>query len=88
MKVKAMTGFAGAVCMTAGEVRDISDGAIVKDLINAGYVESMEPEGKETAPPEGDGEKDGESPKKEGTAEDKTPRRGVKKDETKSDHGG
>lgn len=88
MKVKAMTSFAGAVCMTAGESRDISDKALVKDLISAGYVESMEAEEKEAVPPEGDEEKDGEPPKKEEPAEDKPPKRSVKKDEAKSDHNG
>lgn len=42
MKVKALTGFAGAVCMAAGEVRNIADEVLVKDLIGAGYVETVE----------------------------------------------
>ena len=88
MKVKAVTSFAGAVCMTAGESRDIKNEALVKDLISAGYVESMEAEEKEAVLTEGDGEKGGEPPKKEEQAEDKPPKRSVKKDETKSDHNG
>lgn len=37
MKVKALVGFAGAVSMAAGEIRDI-DEAIARDLLHAGYV--------------------------------------------------
>ena len=37
MKVKALVGFAGAVSMAAGEIRDI-DEAIARDLLYAGYV--------------------------------------------------
>ena len=40
MLVKALTSFAGAVSMGAGETRDIDDKAILRDLIAAGYVEA------------------------------------------------
>lgn len=38
MRVKALVSFAGIVSMGVGEVRDISDKAIVDDLLRAGYV--------------------------------------------------
>lgn len=38
-KVRAKVSFAGMISMGAGEVRDIQDDGIVKDLISAGYVE-------------------------------------------------
>ena len=41
MKVKAKTSFAGIVTMAAGETRDIPDAKIVKDLVQAGYVEEV-----------------------------------------------
>lgn len=40
-KVKAKLSFAGVVTMGVGEVRDITDKAIVKDLVQAGYVEEV-----------------------------------------------
>ena len=40
-KVKAKVSFAGVVTMGVGEVRDITDKAIVKDLVQAGYVEKV-----------------------------------------------
>lgn len=39
MKLKALVSFAGKVSMYAGEVKDIKDEFIVKDLIRAGYAE-------------------------------------------------
>lgn len=41
MKVKALTSFCGVVTMMMGEVGEISDLAIVKDLLNAGYIEEV-----------------------------------------------
>ena len=45
MKVKALKSFSGAVSMAKGDVRDINDEYILKDLIKAGYVveEAKEP---------------------------------------------
>lgn len=40
MLVKALKSFAGAVSMGAGETRDIDDEAILRDLMDAGYVEA------------------------------------------------
>ena len=42
MKVKALTSFAGKISMFEGEVREIADDAIAKDLINARYIEAIE----------------------------------------------
>jgi len=40
-KVKAKVSFSGVVTMGAGDVRDITDEATVKDLVSAGYVEEI-----------------------------------------------
>lgn len=40
-KVKAKISFAGVVTMGVGEVRDITDKEILKDLLQAGYVEEI-----------------------------------------------
>ena len=39
MLVKALTSFAGKISMHAGEIKEIADEAIVRDLLRAGYVE-------------------------------------------------
>lgn len=44
MRVKALKGFAGKVTMYAGEVKDIPDDAVARDLLAAGYVKKIEPE--------------------------------------------
>ena len=44
MKVKALKSFTGAVSMSVGEVRNITDKVIANDLVNAGYVECLESE--------------------------------------------
>ena len=44
MKVKAIVSFSGAVSMGLGEVREIKDKAILKDLLNAGYIEEVDKE--------------------------------------------
>lgn len=38
---KALISFSGLISMTVGEVREISDQAIVKDLLDAGYIEPV-----------------------------------------------
>lgn len=43
-KVKALTSFAGIVSMTAGEVGEVADEAILSDLVRVGYVEELEKE--------------------------------------------
>lgn len=42
MNVKATTNFCGAITMAIGEVRNISDDEVVKDLVSAGYVVSVD----------------------------------------------
>ena len=44
---KALKSFAGKVSMRKGEVKAINDKEIVKDLLNAGYIEEVKPEKKE-----------------------------------------
>lgn len=44
---KALKSFAGAVSMRKGEVKEINDKEIVKDLLNAGYIEEVKPVKKE-----------------------------------------
>lgn len=39
---KALVSFSGKFSMTAGEVKEIADPAIVKDLKRAGYIEEAE----------------------------------------------
>ena len=40
---KAKISFSGVVSMEQGEVKDIADIAIVKDLLRAGYIEEIKP---------------------------------------------
>lgn len=40
---KALKSFSGVVSMAEGEVKDISDPTIVKDLVEAGYIEEVKP---------------------------------------------
>lgn len=39
MLVKALTNFAGKISMCVGEIKDIQDENILKDLMQAGYIE-------------------------------------------------
>ncbi len=39
MLYKAKISFTGLISMAKGEVREISDSSIVRDLLNAGYIE-------------------------------------------------
>jgi hypothetical protein len=43
---KALKSFSGLVSMRKGEVRDISNLAYVKDLLNAKYIEEVKTETK------------------------------------------
>lgn len=38
MLYKATVSFSGMISMTGGEVREISDSSLVKDLLKAGYI--------------------------------------------------
>jgi hypothetical protein len=46
MLYKALVSFSGAVSMTMGEVKEITDKAIVEDLLKAGYIEEVKTEKK------------------------------------------
>lgn len=41
---RAKIGFTGLITMKKGEVKEIKDKKIVKDLLNAGYIEEIKPE--------------------------------------------
>lgn len=43
MAYKAVVSFSGKVSMVVGEVRDLTNNAIVKDLLKAGYIEEVQP---------------------------------------------
>ncbi len=45
---KALVSFAGKVSMYKGEVKEITDKAVVEDLLNAKYIEKVETQPKET----------------------------------------
>lgn len=40
---KAKIGFSGIISMKKGEVKEIKDKKIAKDLLNAGYIEEVKP---------------------------------------------
>lgn len=40
---KALRSFTGKTVMKKGETRDLTDKAIIKDLIKAGYIEEVKP---------------------------------------------
>ncbi len=42
MQYKALVSFSGQISMTVDEVREITDQAIVKDLLKAGYIEAIQ----------------------------------------------
>lgn len=41
---KALKSFTGKVAMTKGQVKDIEDKDIAKDLLNSGYIEEVKNE--------------------------------------------
>lgn len=47
---RALISFSGKVSMAEGEIRDISDKAIVSDLLDAGYIEEITPAKAEKKP--------------------------------------
>lgn len=47
---KAKVSFSGKVSMCEGEIREITDDKIVKDLLKAGYVEELKPANIEVKP--------------------------------------
>ena len=42
MAYRALKSFSGVISMVKGEVREIKDEAIAKDLVRAGYVADMQ----------------------------------------------
>lgn len=40
---KALKSFSGVVSMVSGEVKDISDPLVIKDLVKAGYIVEVKP---------------------------------------------
>ena len=40
---KAIIGFSGLITMKKGEIKEIKDKALVKDLLKAGYIEEVKP---------------------------------------------
>ena len=41
---KALKSFSGKISMAKGQVKDIKDENIIKDLLNAGYIEEVKEE--------------------------------------------
>lgn len=48
MKYKALVSFVGAVSMAKGEIREIADSSIAKDLLSAKYIGAVEEKKKRT----------------------------------------
>ena len=40
---RAIVGFSGLINMKKGEIKEIKDKALVKDLLKAGYIEEVKP---------------------------------------------
>lgn len=73
MRVKALTSFSGAISMAKGEERDIQNGVLLKDLLQAGYIETLEAEK----------QSEGEEETPEVATSQKTTKKGVKSNESK-----
>ena len=43
---KAKKSFSGIISMKKGETKDLKDAFVIKDLLNAGYIEEIEEEAK------------------------------------------
>lgn len=43
MSYRALTSFSGLISMSTGEIRDIEDASIAKDLLKIGYIEEYNP---------------------------------------------
>lgn len=41
MEYRALVSFSGIISMAMGETREINDNSVVKDLLNAGYIEEL-----------------------------------------------
>lgn len=42
MKIKALTSFCGALCMAKGQEMECNDDVVLQDLLQAGYIETLE----------------------------------------------
>jgi len=49
MEYRAKVSFSGIISMAAGQVAEIADPAIAKDLLKAGYIEEVKPATKSKA---------------------------------------
>lgn len=67
MKLKALKSFGGKISMYAGEVKDIKDEYIIKDLLRAGYAEPYAQEAEIVEKPAKTVEKPPEKPAKKST---------------------
>lgn len=65
---RALISFSGLISMAEGEIREITDDVMVKDLLNAGYIEEVAPDHPTETPEE---EKPKEKPKKKSTRKKK-----------------
>lgn len=94
MRVEALTSFCGAISMTKGEERDIKNNVLLKDLLQAGYVKSLESENEilededstdENAAPEPENEeqKMSDAEQEVATSQKQPSKRGVKSNESK-----
>lgn len=43
MKYIAKKAFSGRLSMKKGDIKDLNDAYIIKDLLNAGYIEEVKP---------------------------------------------
>lgn len=57
MAYRALKCFSGSVSMAAGDIRDIEGDDIVKDLIEAGYIEKVSPADKAKPEPKAEPKK-------------------------------
>ena len=94
MKVKALQSFTGVLTMQKGKIADCDDEVVVRDLLEAGYVELVEPKDEPKVEPTGESQES--EPKVEpadesqnvesmevAPAQPKAPKKGVKKSEGK-----
>ena len=44
MRIKALESFSGAFSMHKGEIRECEDKEVIKDLLQAGYIEEVKTE--------------------------------------------
>ena len=79
MLVKALTSFGGKISMGAGEVREILDEEIAKDLLRAGHVVEVKAEKAKKPAEEPKDEPKQEEPAEEPAQESEAPAKNTKK---------